>query len=61
MGIRKTGYYWIKKHKESDWEPALYLNSYDAWEFIGDNKWESDVNEVKKDEFNREIYLKLPD
>ncbi len=60
---RKTGYYWIKRHDKSDWEPAEYLKSYDAWEIIGAQGLFADgeIHAVEKDEFGREQPFKIPE
>ncbi len=60
---RKTGYYWIKRHDKSDWEPALYMLGHLGWEVIGVTglSIDEEIHAVRKNEFGIEQPFKIPE
>ena len=36
--VRESGYYWIKREGETEWEPAFYIDVLEVWMLIGEGR-----------------------
>lgn len=53
--MRETGYYWVKKEKQYDWNIAYYFKETDVWVYNTLPYKDRDFYEIDERQIKREL------